>query len=107
LVARLQTVAEPNSLVISPVTHRLVGTLFDYRDLGRHTLKGFPNPEHVRQVLGPSKVENRFEALQAMRHSLGARKRSTCYGVGGSRPKVAKVERCSYAAKRALANLGL
>jgi class 3 adenylate cyclase/predicted ATPase len=62
LVARLQTVAEPNSLVISPVTHRLVGALFDYRDLGRHTLKGFPNPVHVRQVLGPSKVESRFEA---------------------------------------------
>jgi hypothetical protein len=62
LVARLQTIAEPNSLVISPVTHRLVGALFDYRDLGRHTLKGFPEPVHVRQVLGPSKVESRFEA---------------------------------------------
>jgi class 3 adenylate cyclase/predicted ATPase len=62
LVARLQAIAEPNSLVISPVTHRLVGALFDYRDLGRHTLKGFPEPVHVRQVLGPSKVESRFEA---------------------------------------------
>jgi class 3 adenylate cyclase/tetratricopeptide (TPR) repeat protein len=62
LVARLQTVAEPNSLVISPVTHRLVGALFDYRDLGRHTLKGFPEPVHVRQVLGVSKVQSRFEA---------------------------------------------
>src|SRR5262249_23101577 len=62
LVARLQAIAEPNSLVISPVTHRLVGALFDYRDLGRHALKGFPNPVHVRQVLGPSKVESRFEA---------------------------------------------
>jgi class 3 adenylate cyclase/tetratricopeptide (TPR) repeat protein len=62
LVARLQAIAEPNSLVISPVTHRLVGALFDYRDLGRHTLKGFPETVHVRQVLGPSKVESRFEA---------------------------------------------
>jgi len=62
LVARLQAIAEPNSLVISPVTHRLVGALFDYRDLGRHALKGFPEPVHVRQVLGPSKVESRFEA---------------------------------------------
>jgi class 3 adenylate cyclase/tetratricopeptide (TPR) repeat protein len=62
LVARLQAIAEPNSLVISPVTHRLVGALFDYRDLGRHTLKGFPDPVHVRQVLAPSKVESRFEA---------------------------------------------
>jgi predicted ATPase/class 3 adenylate cyclase len=62
LVARLQAIAEPNSLVISPVTHRLVGALFDYLDLGRHTLKGFADPVHVRQVLGPSKVESRFEA---------------------------------------------
>jgi class 3 adenylate cyclase len=62
LVARLQSLAEPNSIVISPVTHRLVGALFDYRDLGRHMLKGFAEPIHVRQVLGPSKVESRFEA---------------------------------------------
>src|SRR5215467_11374158 len=62
LVARLQSIAEPDSLVISPVTHRLVGALFDYRDLGQHTLKGFPGPVDVRQVLGPSKVESRFEA---------------------------------------------
>jgi hypothetical protein len=62
LVARLQAIAEPNSLVISPVTHRLVGALFDYHDLGRHTLKGFPDTLHVRRVLGPSKVESRFEA---------------------------------------------
>src|SRR2546429_562168 len=34
LAARLQSVAEPNTLVISAVTHRLVGGLFDYRDLG-------------------------------------------------------------------------
>ena len=62
LVARLQATAEPNSLVISPVTYRLVGALFDYLDLGRQTLKGFSEPVHVRQVLGPSKVESRFEA---------------------------------------------
>src|SRR5262249_60648424 len=67
LVARLQALAEPNALVISPVTHRVVGALFDYRDLGRHTLKGFAEPVHVRQVLGPSKVESRFEA----QHQLG------------------------------------
>jgi len=49
LVARLQSIAEPNSVVISPVTHRLVGALFDYRDLGRHALRGFTDPVHVVQ----------------------------------------------------------
>jgi class 3 adenylate cyclase/predicted ATPase len=62
LVARLQEIAEPNTIVISPVTHRLVGALFDYRDLGLHSLKGFPEPMHVWQVLGVSKVVSRFEA---------------------------------------------
>jgi len=62
LVARLQALAQPNTVVISPVTYRLVGALFDYRDLGRHPLKGFAEPVHVRQVLGPSKIESRFEA---------------------------------------------
>jgi len=38
MVARLQAITEPNSLVIS---HRLVGALFDYLDLGRHSLNGF------------------------------------------------------------------
>ena len=39
--ARLQSLAEPNTIVISPETHRLVGALFEYRDLGHHSLKGF------------------------------------------------------------------
>jgi class 3 adenylate cyclase/predicted ATPase len=70
LVARLQAIAEPNTIVISPVTRRLVGALFDYRDLGRHTLKGFSEPVHVCQVLGVSKVESRFEAQHQAGTSL-------------------------------------
>ena len=65
LAARLQSLAEPNTLLICPETHRLVGALFDYRDLGRQTLKGFANPVHVRLVTGASRVENRFEARRA------------------------------------------
>ena len=63
LAARLQSLADPNTLVISPETHRQVGALFEYHDLGQQTLKGFPKPLHVRQVVGPSELENRFEAL--------------------------------------------
>jgi class 3 adenylate cyclase len=95
LVARLQAIAEPNSLVISPVTHRLVGALFDYRDLGRHTLKGFSEPVHVRQVLGPSEVEGRFEAqhpsgtspLLGREEELDLKRSLTCCCAGGSRQR--------------------
>jgi class 3 adenylate cyclase len=60
LAARLQTMAEPSTLLICPETRRLLGVLFDYRDLGRHDLKGFARPVHVHQVTGASGVENRF-----------------------------------------------
>jgi class 3 adenylate cyclase len=65
LAARLQSLAEPNSLLICPETHRLVGALFEYRDLEQHELKGFAKSVHVWQVTGTSKVENRFEARRA------------------------------------------
>jgi class 3 adenylate cyclase len=65
LAARLQSLAEPNSLLICPETWRLVGMLFEYRDLAKHALKGFPEPVRVRQVTGTSNVENRFEARQS------------------------------------------
>jgi class 3 adenylate cyclase len=67
LAARLQSLAEPNTVLISPETFRLVSGLFDYRDLGPQTIKGFGRPVHVRQVLGPSHATSRFEA----RHEQG------------------------------------
>src|SRR5215468_11852272 len=63
LAARLQSLAEPNAFLICAETHRLVGALFEYCDLGQHKLKGFAEPVHVRQVLRVSKIESRFEAL--------------------------------------------
>jgi len=65
LAARLQAVADPDALLICPETHRLVGALFEYRDLGPQRLKGFAHAVHVRQVVEASTVENRFEARQA------------------------------------------
>jgi class 3 adenylate cyclase/tetratricopeptide (TPR) repeat protein len=65
LAARLQSIAEPNAIVIGPETYRLVGGLFEYRDLGPQMLKGFGEPLHVRQVIRASKIENRFEVRRA------------------------------------------
>ena len=70
LAARLQSLAAPNTIVIAPETHRLVGALFEYRDLGSQTLKGFGEPLLVRQVIRPSKIENRFEVR---RPAMGSR----------------------------------
>jgi class 3 adenylate cyclase len=40
LAARLQGVAEPNSVVIAESTRKLIGNLFDLEDLGAKDLKG-------------------------------------------------------------------
>ena len=65
LAARLQAVAEPNTVVIAASTHRLVGDLFEYRDLGTVEVKGIAAPILAWQVLRASTVESRFEALRA------------------------------------------
>ena len=63
LAARLQALAAPNSILIAGTTRQLVGGLFEYRDFGPVNIRGFAHPVPVWQVLGPSEVESRFEAL--------------------------------------------
>jgi class 3 adenylate cyclase len=65
LAARMQGLAAPNTVVIAADTLRLTGGLFEYRDLGAATLKGFADPVRAWQVVGPSAIESRFEALHA------------------------------------------
>jgi class 3 adenylate cyclase/predicted ATPase len=62
LAARLQSLAEPGQVVISNSTRRLTGGMFEYRDLGRVTLKGLSDPVRAWQATGASDVESRFEA---------------------------------------------
>jgi hypothetical protein len=64
LAARLQSLAEPNAVVIAASTRRLVGDLFECRDLGTVEVKGIDVPVPAWQALRPSIVESRFEALR-------------------------------------------
>jgi class 3 adenylate cyclase/predicted ATPase len=65
LAARLQTLAEPGTILICPSTRQLTGGYFNYRDLGPLALKGWSRPITAAQVLGTSGVEGRFEAMHA------------------------------------------
>jgi class 3 adenylate cyclase/predicted ATPase len=65
LAARLQAIAEPNMVVIAEATRRLLGSLFELRDLGPKDLKGLTGPVRAWAALRPSTVESRFEALRA------------------------------------------
>jgi predicted ATPase len=64
LAARLQALAEPDAVVIAAGTRRLVGDLFEYRDLGAVEVKGIAEPVPTWQVLRSSAVASRFEALR-------------------------------------------
>jgi class 3 adenylate cyclase len=65
LAARLQGVAEPNSVVVAKSTRKLVGNLFELEDLGERDLKGITGPVRAWAALRPASVESRFEALHA------------------------------------------
>nr|WP_246777373.1 adenylate/guanylate cyclase domain-containing protein [Microvirga sp. VF16] len=65
LAARLQTMADPDAVVIAQSTHQLVHGLFELTDLGRHDLKGFGEPVQAWRVLGQNRRRDRFEARHA------------------------------------------
>src|SRR5262249_57917861 len=65
LAARLQTLAEPGTVVVAASTRRLLGDLFRLRDLGRHEVKGIAAPVAAWAVEGVSDSESRFEAVRA------------------------------------------
>ena len=65
LAARLQGIAEPNSVVIAENTRKLLGDLFELEDLGAKDLKGIAGPVRVWSALRTGSAEGRFEAFHA------------------------------------------
>ena len=61
IAARVQGVAEPNTMVISAVTQRLVQGLFECQDLGPQILKGISTLLLLYQVNAESAAQSRFE----------------------------------------------
>src|ERR1700739_3756568 len=59
LAAPLQGIGEPNMVVVAESTRRLVGNLFELRDLGGKDLKGIAGPVQAFAALRPSAVEGR------------------------------------------------
>jgi class 3 adenylate cyclase len=56
LAARLQTLAEPNTVVASAATRQLAAERFEYRDLGFRAIKGFDTPVPVYEVIGEREI---------------------------------------------------
>lgn len=67
IAARLHTLAEPDSILISASTRRLLGDQFNYEDLGTQTLKGISAPMRIWRIKGARALESRFDATHGGR----------------------------------------
>ncbi len=61
VTARIQGLAEPDTVVISSDTYRLIQGYFDCDALGERELRGVPQPLAVYQVLGDSGMQSRID----------------------------------------------
>ncbi len=62
LAARLQSVAQPGTVVVADATRRVAGRQFAYRGLGAFPLKGFPAPVEAYQVVEALPLASRYLA---------------------------------------------
>ena len=67
IAARVQSAAEPGTVVITDAVHRLVSGMFVVEDRGAQTLKGIERPVQLYRVVQPSGVRGRLEAAAAAR----------------------------------------
>jgi class 3 adenylate cyclase/predicted ATPase len=63
LAARLQGIAQPNTVILADATQRLLGNLFELEDLGARDIKGIAGTVRAWAALRASSVESRFDAL--------------------------------------------
>src|SRR5262249_25230386 len=61
IAARIQGLAQPNTIAISDATYRLVQGYFDCQDLGAQTLRGVAAPLQVYRVLQDSGARGRLD----------------------------------------------
>jgi class 3 adenylate cyclase len=66
VAARMQTAAEPSTIVITEMTRRLTGDTFDLDDLGEITVKGKSEPIHAYRVIGRKAAPARRRGLESV-----------------------------------------
>jgi class 3 adenylate cyclase len=62
LAARVQGKAQPDEVLISTATYRLIEGLFEAEDCGLHELKGISTPQPLYRITAESQMHSRFEA---------------------------------------------
>ncbi len=67
IAARVQSLGDPDTVVITESLHRLVSGLFVVEARGAHTLKGITEPMHLYRVIQQSGARGRLHAMAAAR----------------------------------------
>jgi class 3 adenylate cyclase/tetratricopeptide (TPR) repeat protein len=65
LASRMQTMAQPGSVLVAPDTYRMARDFFSFEPLGKVKVKGKEEPVEAYQLLEPSEVATRLEAAIA------------------------------------------
>src|SRR5437867_4291196 len=66
VAARVQALAEPDTVLVTAAAHRLVSGLFLVEERGAHALKGVPAPVTLYRVVQPSGVRSRLAAAAVL-----------------------------------------
>ncbi|MGQ0621744.1 MAG: AAA family ATPase [Panacagrimonas sp.] len=82
LAARLQALAEPDTVLMSEATFRLVPGLFVTRDFGPQSIRGLSEPVSVHQAIQPSGVRTRLEAAARLTPYAGRESEIETLGKG-------------------------
>jgi class 3 adenylate cyclase len=62
LAARMESMAEPGSILVSAKTHKLVKYFFEFEPLGKIQVKGKDQPQEANRLIRATEVETRMEA---------------------------------------------
>src|SRR4029453_4019350 len=66
VAARMQTAAQPGTIVITEMTRHLTGDTFDLDDLGEIVVKGKAEPIHAYRVVGRKAAPARRRGLESV-----------------------------------------
>ena len=100
LAARLQTLADANTVLIDANTRRIIGGLFEYRDLGVVEARGFTGKISPGRCCGPARWQagSRRCARRRPRRSSGGARNSNFYCNVGSAQRQGMAKSCSFRA---------
>lgn len=75
LASRLQSAAEPNTILVSENTYKLAASLFHFEDRGEVEIKGKAEPIHVYRVLSERKGAVRARGIAGLSSPMVGRER--------------------------------